>query len=395
MSSNQKIWNSVESLHGWAKKENHTGWDPYDVLNSDIIKKLCMNSPLLEIVSTQLNKYSIFNLRPYLNVRKGIDVKGMSLFAQAFAKMYILTKDEIYKNDLLGSMLFLKNKSLQLHYNDDCWAGHYYNYRDADGSILSPEIPDIITTSNVMRAIADSYPILKRSDLKGMGISAYRFLHSHLFKETDNGYAYLKYNPLEANRIVINASAEGLNGICKLIPLFDDNSMKETARKLYLFLMDKQKPDGSWVYSEYSDGKVRNQIDFHQGFILDSLIEYLPFADNDQKDNVLHCIKKGAEFFRRTQFLNDGKSHFRYPQLYPIDIHNQAQGIITFSKLGFLNDEYLEFAKLITNWTIHNMQDNSGYFYYQKYKYFANKTPHMRWGQAWMMLALATLLEAT
>jgi len=39
------------------------------------------------------------------------------------------------------------------------------------------------------------------------------------------------------------------------------------------------------------------------------------------------------------------------------------------------------------------MQDNSGYFYYQKHKYFTNKISYIRWGQAWMMLALAAPLE--
>ena len=393
MKSDQEILNSIKSLYTWVKNEKYYGWDPYDVLYGNFVPKLCRNSSLLEILVTQFNKYSIINLRPFLGVKKGIDVKGMSIFAQAFSKMYNLTNDEIYKNDLLDCMLFLKKKSLKQLYNDDCWAGHYYKYRSADRSILSPEIPDVITTSNVMRAVADSYPIIERSDVKDMGISGYRFLHSHLLKETDNGSEFLKYNPLESNKIVINASAEGLNGICKLMCLFDDNSMRDTARKLSTFLLDNQNSDGSWVYSEFNNGKKRRQLDFHQGFILDSLIAYLPFSDINLKDEIIHCIEKGATFYRMNQFLDDGRCHFRYPQLYPIDVHSQAQGIITFSKLGFLNEGYFDFAKKVADWTIQNMQDNSGYFYYQHYNYFKNKIPHMRWGQAWMMLALSTYLE--
>jgi hypothetical protein len=37
------------------------------------------------------------------------------------------------------------------------------------------------------------------------------------------------------------------------------------------------------------------------------------------------------------------------------------------------------------------MQDKEGYFYYQIYPLIINKIPYMRWGQAWMLLALSTL----
>jgi hypothetical protein len=53
----------------------------------------------------------------------------------------------------------------------------------------------------------------------------------------------------------------------------------------------------------------------------------------------------------------------------------------------------LDFAKKIASWTINNMQDTSGYFYYQKWPLLINKIPYMRWSQAWMLLSLAHILE--
>jgi len=52
----------------------------------------------------------------------------------------------------------------------------------------------------------------------------------------------------------------------------------------------------------------------------------------------------------------------------------------------------LALSEKIAKWTIENMQDEIGYFYYQKWPFLTNKIPYMRWGQAWMMYALATLL---
>lgn len=104
--------NSIRSLYIWVKSEEYYGWDPYDALNSELVNKLCFNSQLLEILITQLNKYSILNIRPVLGIEKGLDIKGISLFAQSFSKIYSLTNDQQYKSDLFECINFLKNKSL-------------------------------------------------------------------------------------------------------------------------------------------------------------------------------------------------------------------------------------------------------------------------------------------
>lgn len=392
MKSEKMVRESIESLYQWVKNQDYYGWDPYDALNSKFISKLCFDSPYLEIIATQLNKYSIVNFRPFLRVEKGVDVKGMSLFAQAYSKMYTLTNDKNYESELLNCMLFIKEKSLVSVYGHDCWAGHYYNYRNSDTSTLSPNIPDVITTSNVIKAAIESYTILERDDLIKIAKGGYEFLTNFLLERSKEGDLYLKYTPLSDNKIVINASAEGLTAICKLMHLFNDKDMTEIASNLANFLIKNQSTDGSWVYSKYNNGKIQTQLDFHQGFIVDSLIEYFPFANSNQKKRIISSIKNGSKFYKEKQFFEDGTCHFRYPLKYPIDIHNQAQGIITFSKLAPFNKEFLKFSTKITLWTILNMQDTSGYFYYQKHRFFKNKIPHMRWGQAWMMLALATYL---
>ncbi len=164
------------------------------------------------------------------------------------------------------------------------------------------------------------------------------------------------------------------------------------ATELFEYLISVQQESGMWFYGEYKK-TIRKQIDFHQGFILDSIYDFIIHTGmNDAR--YLNALKKGAEFYKNEQFLPDGRAKWRWPRVYPIDIHNQAQGIITFSKLSEIKPEYLDFAKKIALWTIKNMQDQSGYFYYIKYRFFTNKITYMRWGQAWMMLALASLLEA-
>jgi uncharacterized protein YyaL (SSP411 family) len=79
-----------------------------------------------------------------------------------------------------------------------------------------------------------------------------------------------------------------------------------------------------------------------------------------------------------------------------VNIHNQAQGIITFTRAaeaGF-GHHYLDFARTIAEWTIRNMQDPDGHFYYHKYRFFTNKIPYIRWSDASMAHALAVYLTA-
>lgn len=393
LNDNIFVQESEKGLYNWTKSENYCGWDIYDALNSELVQKICMDQKPLQIIATQFNKYSPINFRPVLKVEKGVDMKGLALFTQSFSKMYRISEDEKYKEDILNAIEIFKKESVRSTYNYDCWA-HYFNYTSADKNVLSPKVPDVITTSNVIKSLVDSYFILEREDVKEMSESAYNFMVSYLLKQTDDGQSYLMYSPLDKDKVVINASALGLEAISRLMYLLEnDKQMKEIARNLCDLIIKTQRSDGSWVYSKYHNGKERVQTDFHQGFILDGLIEYLPFAAPDQKEILFQTIQKGVDFYRNKQFLEDGRCHFRYPRFYPTDTHSQAQGIITFSKYSLYEPEYLDFAGKIARWTISNMQDDSGYFYYYKHRFFTNRIPHMRWCQAWMMVALSTYLE--
>ena len=78
--------------------------------------------------------------------------------------------------------------------------------------------------------------------------------------------------------------------------------------------------------------------------------------------------------------------------MYPIDIHSPAQFIVTLTKTEKLKENLL-LADKVLNWTIKNMQDKEGYFYYQSRKYYKNKISYMRWSNAWMYAGLSNLFH--
>ncbi len=78
-------------------------------------------------------------------------------------------------------------------------------------------------------------------------------------------------------------------------------------------------------------------------------------------------------------------------QQYPIDIHCPGQLLVTLHRLNKIV-EYKEMAEKVLSWTIQNMQDKRGYFYYQLKKGVSSKIPYMRWSNAFMFYAMSYYL---
>ena len=80
-------------------------------------------------------------------------------------------------------------------------------------------------------------------------------------------------------------------------------------------------------------------------------------------------------------------------QRVPCDIHAAAAAIEGLAELKHRHELAIEMSERVCSWTIDNMRSEDGSFYYQRRKHRVNKTPFMRWGQAWMAHAIARLIE--
>ena len=98
-------------------------------------------------------------------------------------------------------------------------------------------------------------------------------------------------------------------------------------------------------------------------------------------------------FWRERFFLADGWPKYYHDTIYPADAHAAATAIITLIELQELDREALPLAETIAAWTSRNLRDSRGFFYYQRRRFYTVRTPFIRWTQAWMLYALARLLE--
>ena len=68
--------------------------------------------------------------------------------------------------------------------------------------------------------------------------------------------------------------------------------------------------------------------------------------------------------------------------------------IVALVELQHLDPAALESAATVARWSIQNLRDRRGFFYYQRWRFHTVRIPYMRWSQAWMAYGLARLLES-
>jgi hypothetical protein len=148
-----------------------------------------------------------------------------------------------------------------------------------------------------------------------------------------------------------------------------------------------QRPDASWYYGENTN--LHWVDNFHTAYVLDSFKHYAESTGDHRFDE---NMKIGYAYWKQVFFLPDGTPRYYNNTSLPIDIQCCAQAIDTLVFYSDRDPEGLSLALKIAHWTIANMQDRSGFFYYRRYsKKLVNKTPTLHWGQATMMCALAGL----
>jgi hypothetical protein len=162
----------------------------------------------------------------------------------------------------------------------------------------------------------------------------------------------------------------------------------EVARSAMEYSCSRQRTDGSWWYGE--DPKYHWIDNFHTGYNLENLRLYI---DSSEDEDLRPNLDRGLEFYKRHFFEPSGRPKYYHTRTYPVDIQCAAQAIDTLAGLSDGDPECLELALQVAGWTIQNMQDKSGHFYYRQYPLLMAKTPMLHWGQGTMFKALAVLFE--
>jgi hypothetical protein len=375
-------------LLSYCQVNNWEGYDPYDALNSKILKRLpFLDFRIFRIVLTQILKRSPVNLRPCLAVPKTQNPKAIALFLMAIIKLQRLGLLE--NEDLI---MLMTRKLIELRYpNSEFWCWGYSFPWQTRKVLVSTGAPNLVCTYFAASALLDVFERNHESDYLRMAASSAEYLLNDLYWTGSDSIAcfrYFKYPLSLMPHQVHNVNFLGAALLCRIYNYSGEKKFLEPALKVAQYSATKQNTDGSWNYGE--DTSHRWIDNFHTGYNLCSLRAICQYAATSVFEN---AIRKGFEFYRNHFFREDGASKYYHNRTHPIDIHSLAQSIITLLTLKDLEENNISLAQDVVRWTMNNMWDEKGYFYYQVLPQFTSKIPYMRWSQAWMLLALSTLLE--
>lgn len=375
----QDILQSREALHSYILREEYRGYDPYDALNTRF--SFIRDHKWPSVIAIQIMKRLPFNIRPLLGIAKGLNPKGLGLILHARSLDYMRTGDEsiLQELDTLYTLLMrLRTEGM----DNLCWG---YDFQWASPvKVLPAYSPTIVVSVFIAKGLRAYYEATGRPEVLEALKSIGRFAIDDLAHHRDEAGLCVSYSTVKKD-ICHNASLLAGELFATLYVHTGQESYRELAYEIARFSASAQLADGSWSYSrDMQTGEERMQIDFHQGYVTDSIRHIskdLGLSDFDE------VVDRGYAYYRG-QFDAEGRSYFRIPRQWPSDIHHQAQGVVSFSAVE------PDLAARILRYTITHFQQRSGAFSYRQHKYFTDRTVYMRWGQAWMLLAMSTYLYA-
>ena len=376
----------VAELRNWIEAHDFRGFEPFDLPNSPLLQHRLFQLAPLNYLFIQFGKRcGGLRLRRLLHVPPGRNPKALGLLLLAYCDLMRQGVNCDHSAQLLKT--FLKNlRSPGEQYF--CW-GYDWNYVSLRGTRMPAFSMNAIATTFCGESLLDLEEITKDREALAMAESAAQALMTRLNRSVDDSENLcFSYTPADHTKI-FNSSALTGAFLARVGAKIRDSSYLDCARRAMKYLVQMQRPDGSWFYG--ADRKQRWIDSFHSGYNIYAMLAYREVTRDSICDS---AINRGYSFYTQHFFLNDGATKYGDERVYPIDIHACAHAIICLLRCRQIDDSALSKAVKVARWTLRHMRNSDGSFSFQKHLLWTNRTPYMRWGQAWMLHALVRLQGA-
>ncbi len=374
------VRDAVDGLLRFVESCDYAGYDPYDALNSPLIRLIGSRSKWTRIAFTQLLRRSPVNLRPLLGVKKGHNPKGIGLFLWGYSKLFKLYGRE-EDLDKIRYLLDLLDRLKSTGCSGNAWG---YNFDWQSRAFLRPKgVPTIVNSSFIGHALLDCYAYTGLQQALDLAVPIKDFILNDLHRTTERDAFCFSYTPVDTD-VVHNANMLGASILIRLSEHAEDSRCEEAALSSLAFSMRYQRDDGSWYYG--NTWSYRWIDSFHTGFNLQAL-QYFIREGYGQLCRPHYDL--GLKYYVEHFFLPGGAAKYYDDHTFPIDIHSPCQAIIVLAGAG---RHHAALAADILRWMLRNMWSPKGYFYFRKGRVLTNKICYMRWSQAWAFHALTSYL---
>ena len=269
-------------------------------------------------------------------------------------------------------------------YSGACW-GNHFDYQSRS-FYLPKGVPTVVWTSLIGHAFLDAYTHFRDERFLRTAVSSCGHILHDLEACPEGDAVCISYIPTIRSQ-VHNANVLGASLLARTYAYTGTEPYRVLAEKAMRYTAVHQRADSSWYYGEAAN--LHWVDNFHTAYVLDSFKHYAQSTCDDRFDS---RAMDGYRYWKRVFFLPDGTPRYYQDKTLPVDIQCCSQAIDT---LVFFNDrdpDSLKLALQVADWTVRNMQDRTGYFYYRRYsRWLVNRTPTLHWGQATMLCALTGL----
>ena len=377
---NDIIENSIQQVEKWVEDHDYKGYEPFDGLSS-YLRPLAFGNLFLERVLLQLIRQSPINLRPFLGVKPLESTKGRGYMASGYLTRFKITGNPFYRQQAIDCLDWLiVNKSPK--FNEYSWSNHF-DFASREGRYFKND-SIIVWTALIGQAFLDAYEILKDEKYLKVAMSICDWILALPRERTKSGTC-ISYFALRQSSIH-NANMLGAAMLARTARFSGRNEALTVAKEAMEYSCSRQLIDGAWYYGE--NEKYHWIDNFHTGYNLDCLKCYI---DNTKDTDYDNNLRQGFEYFIHTFFEETGRPKYYHDRTYPVDSQCAAQAIETLAHFSKFHELALPQAIKVAEWTINNMQDKEGYFYYRQYPLIKAKTPMLHWAQATTYKALTLL----
>ncbi|NDY74107.1 hypothetical protein DO021_12800 [Desulfobacter hydrogenophilus] len=365
------------------------GFNSYDIYDGS-----CLTIPgfrrmkPVRMASTYLNKFSPINLRTVLGISKRKYPHAVACMVDAF---YHESASVVPEKFIREQVEWLISRSLFKTYGHHCWNGLGISI-DMKGGGVNPEVPGLIGTSAVVRALCACYQQTTDPRIPKILRSVREDLTSNYF-QTYSGVSFFRYKPVTLPwMFTINASAKGAALICHINLVLGEDQGLDQVQAAVSSILETQEKDGKWKYTlDLKHGRHKEQIDFHQAYIIKALLDI--HSTGLLEIPLEKAIMRGITFQNEIQLLPTGALYYRYPGKYPCNIHNQLYAFYINMAGAFLDAAYEKKAALIFDWTLEHLYDPGLGFIYGSYPGVKIRIPYSRWGNAHALYLFSLLIN--
>jgi len=381
-----KLYQSILRLSRWLEEHDYRGYDAFDGLNARFVRPLTFETEFLRTVLQQGVRRFPLNLRPVLGVRKEHSSKGMGFLARGFIRLHQATGEQAWASKAEIALQWLIEHQAP-GYSGACW-GNHFDYQSRT-FYLPKGVPTVVWTSLIGHAFLDAYEHFQRERYLKVAVNACEHILRDLETFPDGEGLCITYVP-GLNSQVHNANTLAASLLARTYAHSGSERYRERAQRALQYTAQHQRPDSSWYYGEKAN--LQWVDNFHTAYVLDCFKHYTQSTGDER---FAQNMMRGYEYWKSKFFLPDGAPKYYDCKTLPLDIQCSSQAIDTLVFFQEYDDESLPLAQKVAEWTIDNMQDESGYFYYRRYsRWLVNKTPTLHWGQATMLCALTGLCKS-